>query len=105
MDMIDDNTKASCLDWSNAFKEDCSKLCLDNRHAALAAGDHDSAIGLYSAVINVNSASDAVFASRSKAMLEKMLWTEALLDAQKVVELNPSSHVGYKSEHSWCTPL
>jgi hypothetical protein len=35
-------------------------------------------------VIDLDPASDAVYAKRSKARLEKMLWTEALLDAQKV---------------------
>jgi hypothetical protein len=101
MDKIDSNTKASCLDWSNGkfniscrlqsspsshsdFKEECSALCIDNGHAALAAGNHDSAIKLYSAVINLNSASHTVFANRSEAKLGKKLWTEALLDAQKV---------------------
>ncbi|KAG2355211.1 hypothetical protein BDR07DRAFT_556666 [Suillus spraguei] len=96
MDKIDQNTKANCLDWSNAFKEECSALCLVDGDAAFAAGNYDSAINLYSAVINVSSASDAVFANRSRARLKKMLWTEALLDAQKVIQLNPSSHVGYK---------
>ncbi|KAG2742776.1 hypothetical protein P692DRAFT_201888435 [Suillus brevipes Sb2] len=39
-------------------------------------------------MINVN----AVFANQS----QEMLWTEALFDAQKAIQLNPSSHVGYK---------
>ncbi|KAG2051836.1 WD40 repeat-like protein [Suillus hirtellus] len=30
MDAIDDITKASCLDWSNEFKEKCSTLAADN---------------------------------------------------------------------------
>ncbi|KAG2339439.1 hypothetical protein BDR05DRAFT_992075 [Suillus weaverae] len=80
----------------SAFKEECSALCLADGNAAFAAGNYDSAINLYSAVINVNSPSDAVFANRSKAKLGKMLWTEALLDAQKVIQLNPSSHIGYE---------
>ncbi|KAG1792991.1 uncharacterized protein HD556DRAFT_1309013 [Suillus plorans] len=29
-----------------------------------------------------------------------MLWDDALLDAQKVIQLNPSSHIGYKLEHA-----
>jgi hypothetical protein len=68
----------------SAFKEECSTLCLADGDAAFAARNYDSAINLYSAVINVNSASDAVFANRSKAKLRKKLWKEALLDAQKV---------------------
>ncbi|KAG1885849.1 uncharacterized protein F5891DRAFT_1218429 [Suillus fuscotomentosus] len=29
-----------------------------------------------------------------------MLWENALLNAQKVTELNPSSHVGYQLTHA-----
>jgi hypothetical protein len=50
-------------------------------------------------VIDLNSASDVVFAKRSEAKLGKMLWEDALLDAQKVTELNPLSHVGYQLSH------
>ncbi|KAG1786312.1 uncharacterized protein HD556DRAFT_1445173 [Suillus plorans] len=43
---------------------------------------------------------DIFFARRSEAKLSKMLWEDALLDARKVTELNPSSHVGYQLSHS-----
>ncbi|KAG1738276.1 hypothetical protein EDB19DRAFT_1983963 [Suillus lakei] len=46
------------------------------------------------------STSGTIFAHRSKAKLEKMLWEDALLDAQKVIELEPSSHVGYHLKHT-----
>jgi hypothetical protein len=55
-----------------------------NGDAALAASDYNRAIDLYSAAITLNSASSTTFANRSKAKLGKMLWIEALLDAQKV---------------------
>jgi hypothetical protein len=42
------------------------------------------AIELYSVAIDLDSASDTIFAKRSKAKLDKELWKEALLDAQKV---------------------
>jgi hypothetical protein len=42
------------------------------------------AIELYSAAIDLDSGTDTIFAKRSKAKLEKMLWEDALLDAQKV---------------------
>jgi hypothetical protein len=71
--------------FRSAFKQECSALCATNGDAALTASDYDRAIDLYSAAINLNPASDAVFANRSKAKLGKMLWMEALLDAQKVV--------------------
>jgi hypothetical protein len=59
-------------------------LCAANGDAALAASDFDRAIDLYSAAITLNSASSTVFANRSKAKVGKMLWMEALFDAQKV---------------------
>ncbi|KAG1764476.1 hypothetical protein EV702DRAFT_1215441 [Suillus placidus] len=90
MDAIDESAKASCLDWSdgNSFKQECSAFCAANGDGALFASNYDRAIDLYSAAINSNSASDVVFANRSKAKLGKMLWMEALLDAQKVIELD-----------------
>ncbi|KAG2335861.1 hypothetical protein BDR05DRAFT_205965 [Suillus weaverae] len=100
MDNIDKTTKASCLDWSTVFTEQCSAPFLASGDAALAASDFDRAIVLYSAVIDLTSAFDAVFANRSKAKLGKRLWMEALLDAQKVIQLNPSSHVGYKLKYA-----
>jgi hypothetical protein len=51
---------------------------------ALAAGNYDRAIELYSVAIDLDLATDAVFANRSKAKSGKMLWDDALLDAQTV---------------------
>lgn len=59
-------------------------LCFTNGDAALAASKYDKAIDLYSVAVDLNCASDVVFANRSKAKLGKMLWEDALLDAQKV---------------------
>ncbi|OAX37566.1 hypothetical protein K503DRAFT_226905 [Rhizopogon vinicolor AM-OR11-026] len=41
-----------------------------------------------------------IFANRAKAKLEKLLWEDALVDAQKVIELNPSSYLGYQLQHA-----
>jgi tetratricopeptide (TPR) repeat protein len=100
MDNIDETTKTSCLEWSNAFTEECSALCLTNGDAALAASEYDRAIDLYSAAIDLDSASDVIFANRSKARLGKMLWDDAFHDAQKVTELNPASYIGYQLAHT-----
>ncbi|KAG2137114.1 uncharacterized protein EDB93DRAFT_1253728 [Suillus bovinus] len=104
MDTSDDATKASCVDWCTAFKEECSMLYAANGvadlavsgDAALAAGEHDRAIEIYSAAIDLDSATYTIFANRSKARSEKMLWEDALSDAQQVIELNPSSYLGYE---------
>ncbi|KAG0697842.1 hypothetical protein DFH29DRAFT_1020728, partial [Suillus ampliporus] len=118
MDKSDETTKASCLDWTtgkssvishrlesspafqSAFKGECSTFYLADGDAALAENDYDRAIELYSLAINLNPASDTIFANRSKARSEKMLWEDALLDAQKVIQLNPSSYIGYEVKHA-----
>ncbi|KAG1800320.1 uncharacterized protein HD556DRAFT_1439176 [Suillus plorans] len=105
MTSSDEITKADCFDWSNGessanFKQECSALCAANGDSAFAASDYDKAIDLYSMAIDLDSASDIFFAGRSEAKLSKMLWEDALLDAQKATELNPSSHVGYRLSHS-----
>ena len=109
MDMSDEVMKASCLDWSNgkhsvmspaynsyshssAFKQELSALYGANGvcdlavsgDTALAAGAYDRAIELYSAAIDLDSATDTIFANRCKAKLESKLWEEALIDATKV---------------------
>jgi tetratricopeptide (TPR) repeat protein len=100
MDVGDITTKADALDWSIVVKQECSALCAANGDAAFAASDYNRAIDLYSAAIELDSASDTVFAKRSKAKSEKKLWIEALNDAQKVIELNPSSYLGYNLKHT-----
>ncbi|KAG2126787.1 uncharacterized protein EDB93DRAFT_1272949 [Suillus bovinus] len=118
VDVIDESVKANCLDWSkgkylvmspglsyspqfdSAFEQECIAFCIANGDAALIASDYDRAIYLYLVVVDLNSASNAVFENRSKAKLGKMLWTEALLDAQKVIELDSSSYIGYHLKHA-----
>ncbi|KAG1822251.1 hypothetical protein EV424DRAFT_802798 [Suillus variegatus] len=62
------------------------------------ANNHDEANELYSAVINLDSASDAIFTNRSKAKLKQRLWEDALLDAQEVIKLSPSN--AYRVKHA-----
>ncbi|KAG2335880.1 hypothetical protein BDR05DRAFT_971334 [Suillus weaverae] len=100
MDESDDATKASCLDWSTEFKQDYSVLHAAKGDDALAAGNYDRAIELYSAAIDLDLATDTIFANRSKARSGKMLWDDALLDAQTVIKLTPSSHIGYQLQHA-----
>ncbi|OJA08828.1 hypothetical protein AZE42_08902, partial [Rhizopogon vesiculosus] len=109
MDMSDEATKANCLVWSTGkFSKECNALYVASGvtdlavsgDTALAAREYDRAIELYSAAINLDSATDTIFANRCKAKLAKMLWEEALVDAQKVTELNPSSVFGYKLKHA-----
>jgi hypothetical protein len=108
MNTADEIMKARCLDWSTAFKRDCSVLyaatggidLAASGDAALAVDNYDKAIEFYSAAIDLDFATDTIFANRSKARSGKMLWDDALLDAQKAIELNPSSYFGYQSKHA-----
>ncbi|KAG2361109.1 hypothetical protein BDR07DRAFT_88521 [Suillus spraguei] len=59
-----------------------------------------TAVELYFAAIDLDLATDSIFANRSKAKSRKMLWDDALLDAEKVVELNPSSYIGYQLKYA-----
>ncbi|KAG2360649.1 heterokaryon incompatibility protein-domain-containing protein [Suillus spraguei] len=53
----------------------------------------------YDRVID-NSQSDAVFENHSKVKYGERSWMDALLEAQKIIKLNPSSHIGYKLKHA-----
>ncbi|OAX34764.1 hypothetical protein K503DRAFT_420176 [Rhizopogon vinicolor AM-OR11-026] len=108
MDTSDDATKVRCLEWSTAFKQQCNALYAASGvvdpsasgDAAFAANEYDRAIELYSAAINLDSATDIIFSNRCKAKLNKMLWEDALLDAKKVIGLSPSSYLGYELKHA-----
>ncbi|KAG1791519.1 uncharacterized protein HD556DRAFT_1528372 [Suillus plorans] len=116
MDRADEATKARCLDWSTGessrckphFKQDCNVVYAADGvtdlavggDEALAAGNYDKAIELYSAAIDLDFATHTTFANRSKARSGKMLWNDALLDAEKVIELDPSSYFGYQLKHA-----
>jgi tetratricopeptide (TPR) repeat protein len=67
-----------------AFEQECQALYISNGDAFLVAKDYDKSIELYSAAIELNPTHDTIFARRCTARLGKMLWEDAVLDAQKV---------------------
>lgn len=77
---------------STAFKQECRAVYAANGYpdlvasgdVALAAGNFDKSIELYSAAIDLDCATDTIFAKRCQAELGRMLWKEALFDARKV---------------------
>ncbi|KAG0695826.1 hypothetical protein DFH29DRAFT_1005099 [Suillus ampliporus] len=91
-----------------AFKNECSALYAAHGvidlaakgDTALAAGNYDRAIELYSVAVDLDLATDTIFANRCKAKLGKILWDDALLDAQKVIKLTPLSYHGYQLKHA-----
>ncbi|OAX42738.1 hypothetical protein K503DRAFT_853745 [Rhizopogon vinicolor AM-OR11-026] len=79
---------------------DCTVSCVVKGNEADAASDHEGAIELYSAAIALDASCDSLFAHRGKANLGRHLYLEALADAEQVVELDPSSYVGYELKHA-----
>ncbi|OAX35524.1 WD40 repeat-like protein [Rhizopogon vinicolor AM-OR11-026] len=100
MDMSTAAKTGSYRDWSIAFKMECSELYAADGDVALAAKDYDKSIELYSVAVELNSVDDTLFANHCAVKLEKLLWEEALIDAQKVIELNPLSYRGYQLKHA-----
>ncbi|KIK45249.1 hypothetical protein CY34DRAFT_801873 [Suillus luteus UH-Slu-Lm8-n1] len=72
----------------------------------LVVGDLHGEVQLWSikdtlsAAVQLCSSSHSYFAHRSKVKLGQNLYAEALSDAEKVIELNPSSYLGYKLKHA-----
>ncbi|KAG2148265.1 hypothetical protein BD769DRAFT_1720012 [Suillus cothurnatus] len=100
MSMIDDNTKSGCLEWSSAFKKDCTARCVAKGDEVLAASNYEMAIELYSAAITLDSSHDSCFTRRSSAYLARKHYVEALADADTVIKLSPSSHRGPELKHA-----
>jgi len=67
------------------FKQKCISLYVAGGDDAFDASAYDRAIELYSAAIDLDPAADTIFASRCKAKMGKMLWEQALDDAEKVL--------------------
>ncbi|KAG1725059.1 uncharacterized protein EDB91DRAFT_1267593 [Suillus paluster] len=80
MDTSDEDTKANCLDWSNAFMQEYSAPYIANGDAAFAASDYEKAIKY------------TLWQSTSIMEVTPYLQTA-------VIELNPSSYVGYQRKY------
>ncbi|KAG2030344.1 WD40-repeat-containing domain protein [Suillus americanus] len=83
MSMIDE-VKGSDLEWSTAFKKDCTARCVAKGDEAVAAKKYETAIELYSAGIELDSSCEPLFVHRSKANLDRNLFAAALHDANRV---------------------
>lgn len=100
MSMLDESDKDKYLEWSMAFKQNCIERCVTKADEAVAADNYEMAFGLYSAAIKLDSSSHLLFAYRGKAKLGRNLYAEALRDADTVIELNPSSCLGYELKYA-----
>ncbi|KAG1789016.1 uncharacterized protein HD556DRAFT_1275673, partial [Suillus plorans] len=98
--MISEAVKPIHHEWSAAFKHKCTSRCVTKGDEAVTASNYEMAVELYSVGISLDSSCESLFARRSKANLTRRLYTEALDDAEKVIELNPSSYTGYKLKYA-----
>ncbi|KAG0701114.1 hypothetical protein DFH29DRAFT_876116 [Suillus ampliporus] len=96
MRMIDEHAKDSDLEWSTAFKQDCAARYAAKGDKANGDSDFEGAIELYSVAIGLDSSCYSLFVHRGKVKLRRDLYAEALHDAEKAIELNPSSYFGYE---------
>ncbi|KAG1883505.1 hypothetical protein F4604DRAFT_1677808 [Suillus subluteus] len=83
-------------------KRVCCVAISPNREL-LAIGDNDGNVRLWSIKNTLSAAfgtGSSYFARRSKVNLGLKLHAEALSDAEKVIELNPSSYLGYELMHA-----
>ncbi|KAG2117024.1 uncharacterized protein F5147DRAFT_298941 [Suillus discolor] len=98
--MISEAVKPVYHEWSAAFKYKCTSRCVTKGDEAVTASNYEMAVELYSAGISLDSSCESLFARRSKANLTRRLYTEALDDAEKVIELNHSSYTVYKLKYA-----
>ncbi|KAG2158573.1 WD40-repeat-containing domain protein [Suillus bovinus] len=77
----------------------CVTFSVDGKH--IFSGGFDRMISAWAVPKDSWPESKAqASANRRMANLEKSLWEDVLLDAQKVIDLNPLSHVGYRLKHT-----
>ncbi|KAG2053416.1 WD40 repeat-like protein [Suillus hirtellus] len=78
-------------------------VAISSSGGLLASGDDDGNVHLWSIESTLSEAFETDYsylAHRSKVKLGQKLYAEALSDAEKVIELNPSSDLGYELKHA-----
>ncbi|KAG2087804.1 WD40-repeat-containing domain protein [Suillus discolor] len=98
------NTK-SHLQIGQALKHATYVFCvaISPSGELLVSGDSDGNLQLWSIESTLSTAFEtdpSYFAHRSKVKLDQRLYAEALSDAEKVIELDPSSHLGYDLKYT-----
>ncbi|KAF8552132.1 hypothetical protein OG21DRAFT_1498629 [Imleria badia] len=84
---------------------DLKRKCIDKLEVlgdmALNSGEHDNAIARYTAALSLDPSNPVdILVKRSNARASKKLWKDALMDANEVIELDPSSHHGYERKYA-----
>ncbi|KAG2357625.1 WD40-repeat-containing domain protein [Suillus spraguei] len=78
----------------------CVTFSVDGKH--ILSGGGDKMITEWAVPDDIISKIPTIttFAKSSQAKLDKMLWEDALQDAQKAIVLDLSSHIGYQLKHT-----
>ncbi|KAF8550012.1 TPR-like protein [Imleria badia] len=83
---------------------DLKGKCIDELESlgdmALSSGEDDNAITQYTSALSLDPSNPVdILLKRSKAQASKELWEEALMDANEVIERDPSSYRGYERKY------
>ncbi|KAG2367067.1 hypothetical protein BDR07DRAFT_1394137, partial [Suillus spraguei] len=92
--LFDQRTVAT---FRHSSKARCVTFSVDGKH--ILSGGGDKMITEWAVPDDIIPKASSI-AKSIQAKLDKMLWEDALQDAQKVIELDPSSHIGYQLTHA-----
>ncbi|KAF8554772.1 TPR-like protein [Imleria badia] len=87
-------------EWITDFRMRCVARFENAGDTALRSGDYEEAINQYSVALSLDPTAHDLFLKRSKARALMALWEDALRDASKAVELDPSSPLGYTQKRA-----
>ncbi|KAF8447267.1 hypothetical protein L210DRAFT_3641225 [Boletus edulis BED1] len=97
----DTSTPEERAAWEIEFRQRCVENLEKLGDTAMDSGKCDEAIGYYSNAVSLDPANLVVILmKRSKVLTTMGSWQDALTDANKAIELDPSSPWGYERKHA-----
>ncbi|KAF8555608.1 hypothetical protein OG21DRAFT_1483747 [Imleria badia] len=103
LDTFGEEIRASkaTADWVMDLTRKCISMLESLGDVALSSGEHENAIVRYTSALSLNPSNPIVILmKRSKARASKEMWEDALMDANEVIERDPSSHRGYERKYA-----
>ncbi|KAG9318932.1 hypothetical protein JVU11DRAFT_1046 [Chiua virens] len=87
--------------WLSGFRQQCAKKLEELGDIAIHSNKFDDAIGYFSTILLLDPVDrSAILIKRSIARARMNSWEDALVDADEIIRLNPSSHKGYEGRHA-----
>jgi histone-lysine N-methyltransferase SETD3 len=86
---------AKAVERQPAGPEEMSLQLKETGNRAFALADYDEALKAYSSAIELNDSDRALYSNRSATYVAKKEYTNALADAEKIIELSPEWAKGY----------